>query len=68
MRNTTERPEALAAGTIKLVGTSKNKIVQLVDQLLTDKDEYQKMSMAHNPYGNGFASEAICKVLEEVEL
>ena len=68
MRNTTERPEALAAGTIKLVGTEKNKIVQLVDQLLTDKDEYQKMSMAHNPYGNGFSSEAICKVLEEVEL
>ena len=68
MRNTTERPEALAAGTIKLVGTSKNKIVELVDQLLTDKEEYQKMSMAHNPYGNGLSSEAICKVLEEVEL
>ena len=67
MRNTTERPEALAAGTIKLVGISKNKIVQMVDRLLTDKDEYEKMSMAHNPYGDGFSSEAICKVLEEVE-
>jgi len=67
MRDTTERPEALAAGTIKLVGTSKNKIIQLVNQLLIDKDEYLKMSMAHNPYGDGLSSEAICKVLEEVE-
>ena len=67
MRDTTERPEALTAGTIKLVGTSKNKIIQLVSQLLIDKDEYLKMSIAHNPYGDGLASEAICKVLEEVE-
>lgn len=67
MRDTTERPEALAAGTIKLVGTSKNKIIQLVNQLLIDKDEYLKMSMAHNPYGDGLSSEVICKVLQEVE-
>ena len=68
MRNTTERPEAVDAGTVKLVGTDKNKIVKMVNQLLTDKNEYQKMSKAHNPYGEGLASRAICKVLEEVKL
>ena len=68
MRNTTERPEAVDAGTVKLVGTDKNKIVKMVNQLLMDKDEYQKMSKAHNPYGEGFASQAICKALEEVKL
>jgi UDP-N-acetylglucosamine 2-epimerase (non-hydrolysing) len=68
MRNTTERPEAVDAGTVKLVGTDQNKIVKMVNQLLTDKNEYQKMSKAHNPYGEGLASRAICKVLEEVKL
>ena len=68
MRNTTERPEAVDAGTVKLVGTDKNKIVKMVNQLLTDKDEYQKMSKAHNPYGEGLASRTICKVLEEFKL
>ena len=68
MRNNTERPEALDAGTVKLVGTDKNKILKMVNQLLTDKDEYQKMSMAHNPYGTGLASSIICKVLEEIKL
>tara|TARA_B100000787_G_C16186783_1_gene295145 strand:+ start:625 stop:1752 length:1128 start_codon:yes stop_codon:yes gene_type:complete len=64
MRDTTERPEALSAGTVKLVGTDKNKIVEMVNQLLIDKDEYQKMAKAHNPYGDGLASVAICKALE----
>ena len=68
MRNTTERPEGVDAGTVKLVGTDKNKIVKMVNQLLTDKGEYQKMSKAHSPYGVGLASQAICKVLEEVKL
>ena len=68
MRNTTERPEAINSGTVKLVGTDKNMIVKMVNQLLVDKNEYLKMSKAHNPYGDGFASKAICKVLEEVKL
>jgi len=68
MRNTTERPEAVDAGTVKLTGTDKMKIVKMVNQLLTDRNEYQKMSKAHNPYGDGFASQAICKALEEARL
>ena len=68
MRDTTERPEAVNAGTVKLVGTDKNMIVKMVNQLLTDKNEYLKMSKAHNPYGDGLASKAICKALEEIKL
>jgi UDP-N-acetylglucosamine 2-epimerase (non-hydrolysing) len=68
MRNTTERPEGVDAGTVKLVGIDKNKIVKMVNQLLTDKGEYQKMSKAHSPYGEGLASQAICKALEEIKL
>jgi UDP-N-acetylglucosamine 2-epimerase (non-hydrolysing) len=65
MRNTTERPEGVDAGTVKLVGTDKNKIVKMVNQLLTDKGEYQKMSKAHNPYGDGNASSMICDILTD---
>jgi UDP-N-acetylglucosamine 2-epimerase (non-hydrolysing) len=68
MRNTTERPEGIEAGTVILVGVDKNNIVSKVNQLLTDKEKYQKMSKAHSPYGEGLASQAICKVLEEVKL
>ncbi len=68
MRNTTERPEGVDAGTVKLVGIDKNKIVKMVNKLLTDKGEYQKMSKAHSPYGEGLASQAICKALEEIKL
>jgi UDP-N-acetylglucosamine 2-epimerase (non-hydrolysing) len=68
MRNTTERPEGIEAGTVKLVGVDKNKIVSNVNQLLTVKEKYLKMSKAHSPYGEGFASQAICKALEEVKL
>nr|WP_237067329.1 UDP-N-acetylglucosamine 2-epimerase (non-hydrolyzing) [Microbulbifer guangxiensis] len=59
MRDTTERMEAVAAGTVKLVGTDVEKIVGAVRSLLDDENEYQAMSRAHNPYGDGFACEKI---------
>ena len=65
MRETTERPEALAAGTVKLVGANEERIVAGVAQLLTDKDTYTQMSRALNPYGDGNACQRICAVLEE---
>ena len=55
MRDTTERPEALEAGTVKLVGTDYNMIVNEVSLLLDDKEAYEKMSKAVNPYGDGLA-------------
>lgn len=60
MRETTERPEGIKAGTLKLVGTEEDKIYKATDILLHDKKVYQKMSKASNPYGNGHASELIC--------
>jgi UDP-N-acetylglucosamine 2-epimerase (non-hydrolysing) len=63
MRDTTERPEAVEAGTVKLVGTNKKTIVAMVNQLLENKELYTKMSRAHNPYGDGNASHAICDIL-----
>jgi UDP-N-acetylglucosamine 2-epimerase (non-hydrolysing) len=65
MRDTTERPEAVEAGTVRLVGTDKQKIVENVVALLTDPTEYSKMSRAHNPYGDGNASQRIVRVFEE---
>ncbi|MEO9275020.1 UDP-N-acetylglucosamine 2-epimerase (non-hydrolyzing) [Marinomonas sp. 5E14-1] len=59
MRNTTERPEAVQAGTVKLVGTDDNVIAKEVQLLLDDNGVYEKMSCAHNPYGDGVASERI---------
>ena len=59
MRDTTERPEALEAGTVKLVGTDFNKIVCEVSKLLTNQEYYERMSKAVNPYGNGKACERI---------
>ncbi|MDV3458451.1 UDP-N-acetylglucosamine 2-epimerase (non-hydrolyzing) [Sphingomonas sp. HF-S4] len=56
MRDTTERPEAVEAGTVKLVGTNVEAIVAAIRQLLTDQAEYARMSFAHNPYGDGAAS------------
>lgn len=53
MRDTTERPEALDAGTVKLVGTNSNLIVEEVQELLSNVDIYNRMSLSHNPYGNG---------------
>ena len=60
-RDTTERPEAVSAGTVKLVGTKKNDIVNLATLLLDDMDVYQKMSQAINPYGDGKASDRIVR-------
>ncbi len=63
MRNTTERPEGLEAGTVKLVGTNKDTIVKEVSKLIDSNDLYTKMSEASNPYGDGLASERIVKYL-----
>lgn len=63
MRNTTERPEAITAGTAKLVGTTTKKIVENVEELLSNTVLYGNMSKAHNPYGDGKASERIVEVL-----
>ncbi|CAM3865985.1 non-hydrolyzing UDP-N-acetylglucosamine 2-epimerase [Rheinheimera salexigens] len=65
MRDTTERPEAVDAGTVKLVGTDKNKIVEEVTKLLTDKAYYDSMSFAHNPYGDGKACQRIIDVISQ---
>ncbi len=64
MRDTTERPEAVEAGTVKLVGTDVDLIVKELSQLLTDPMAYQQMSFAHNPYGDGNASERVISILE----
>lgn len=64
MRDTTERPEGVKAGTLKLVGTDENVIYESFKMLLTNKDEYEKMSNASNPYGDGFASKKIVDILE----
>jgi len=63
MRETTERPEAVSAGTVTLVGTDIDKIVSRVSRLLTDEVEYNKMSYAHNPYGDGKACQRILEAL-----
>lgn len=64
MRDTTERPEGIAAGTLKLVGTDETMIYHTSKILLENKAEYDKMSKASNPYGDGFASKRIADVLE----
>ena len=65
MRDTTERPEGIAAGTLKLVGTEEENIYKEFSRLLSDKDEYAAMSKASNPYGDGHACERIANILEE---
>jgi UDP-N-acetylglucosamine 2-epimerase (non-hydrolysing) len=65
MRDTTERPEGIAAGTLKLVGTNEKTIYDQFRLLLDSKEEYEKMSKASNPYGDGFASKRIADILEE---
>lgn len=65
LRDTTERPEGVEAGTLKLVGTSEEHIFDVTDLLLSDSLEHQKMSLASNPYGDGTASEKIVKILKE---
>ncbi len=64
MRDTTERPEAIDAGTVRLVGTDVTKIVEAVTRLLTDESEYHAMSRAHNPYGDGHACQRILEALK----
>lgn len=63
MRDTTERPEAVEAGTVRLVGTEVDAITRELIHLLTDRDAYEKMSFAHNPYGDGLACR---RILEEL--
>lgn len=63
MRDTTERPEGVAAGTLKLVGTEEGPLYREIQQLLTDDEEYEKMSHASNPYGDGYASKRIADIL-----
>lgn len=65
MRSTTERPEALNAGMIKLVDTNKEKIVQEVSQLIENKDEYNQMIKGTNPYGDGKTNEKIFKIIKD---
>ena len=65
MRDTTERPEGIKAGTLKLVGTEEETIYAEFTRLLTDKEEYDKMSKASNPYGDGFACKRIADILVE---
>ena len=65
MRDTTERPEGIAAGTLKLVGTEEKTIYKEFSRLLSDKDEYKAMSQASNPYGDGHACERIANILGE---
>ena len=62
----TERPEAIEAGTAKLVGTNSAQIIEAVHQLLTNKDAYNAMSQADNPYGDGKACERIVQILKEL--
>ena len=68
MRDTTERPEGIAAGTLKLVGTDEDTIYNSFKLLLDDEAEYSKMSNASNPYGDGFASKRIADILEGVDM
>ena len=65
MRDTTERPEALASGTVHLVGTDYQKIMNEVSTLLEDEQAYEKMSKAVNPYGDGKACERIVEILKK---
>lgn len=67
MRNTTERPEAVAAGTVKLVGTDRNTIVAETRKLLADLNSHQSMARAHNPYGDGVACQRIRETFEKIK-
>lgn len=63
LRDTTERPEGIKAGTLKLIGTDEKKVYKEIKKLVDDKSEYEKMSKANNPYGDGFASK---KIVDEI--
>jgi len=66
MRDTTERPEAVEAGTVRLVGANRATITQAVTELWTQASIYQAMSEANNPYGDGLASQRIIDFLESI--
>jgi len=68
MRNTTERPEAVEAGTAILVGANKSNIFEGVNKFLTNDDAYENMAKAHNPYGDGAASKRIRQIIEDIKL
>jgi len=63
LRDTTERPEGIAAGTLKLAGTDEETIFQMADELLSNKEAHDKMAKASNPYGDGKASERIVQAI-----
>ena len=63
MRDVTERPEAISAGTVKLIGARKNNIINGVSKLITDEMHYKKMSLSHNPFGDGNACDQIVQTL-----
>jgi UDP-N-acetylglucosamine 2-epimerase (non-hydrolysing) len=65
MRETTERPEAVDAGTVELTGAREEPILQTVTRLLEDQEKYSSMSRAHNPYGDGSAGSRIVKLIGE---
>ncbi|MEY8252939.1 MAG: UDP-N-acetylglucosamine 2-epimerase, partial [Colwellia sp.] len=67
MRDTTERPEAVEAGTVKLVGTNANTIKQAVIELLDNDESYKAMAFAHNPYGDGQASHRIADFIASTQ-
>jgi len=67
MRDTTERPEAVEAGTVKLVGTQVEALTESLKQLLTDDEAYRAMSFAHNPYGDGMACARILETLSQLK-
>ncbi len=67
LRQTTERPEGVAAGTARLVGTEEDAIVAEAHRLLTDPEAHAQMARAVNPYGDGSAAERICAVLRSAK-
>lgn len=66
LRDTTERPEAVAAGTVRVAGTDRDSIISQCETLLTDKTAYDAMAKTKNPYGDGHASEHICRIVEKM--
>ena len=67
MRDTTERPEAVEAGTVILVGTNTNKIIIETQELLDNSKKYDQMSSLHNPYGDGLASKRIVEFIKDIK-
>ena len=65
MRDSTERPEAVDAGTVSIIGSNQSKIINAVSELINNNETYEKMSLSINPYGNGNASRKIVKLIKE---